>query len=112
MPDETMKNVNSRLVDKLLKNPEWQNLRESLKVEVEHDYKMSLQKAIIDYVLKDSSELRRLKIGAIPRNFPLKIIRAPVPWCDSMNQAREGQSVQLFITNTVMIELQNLWHTK
>jgi len=107
-----MDNVRAKLLPKLLENPDWKTLRTELQVEIHNDYSLSLRKAIIDYVLKDQGELQRLKIGSIPKSHPQRSIRAPVPWNDSMRVAKEAQTQQLFISNTVMTQLQNLWHNK
>ena len=112
MPKETPGGVNSRILPKLLKNPEWRELRENLWSEVRDNYKESWQKAIVDYILMDSVEKERLRISAFPHSFPLRLIRAPVPWHNNFLQCREAQMQQLFITNRIMTELQRLWWEK
>lgn len=112
MPDETIDNIYHHLSPRLLQNPDWQPLREDLVEEVQQNYQLSLQKAIVDYILRDSNELKRLKIGSVPRVFPQKFIRAPIPWHDSMREAFNAQAQQLFITNRIMSELQLLWENK
>lgn len=112
MPEETMANVHARLLPKLVCNQEWAGVRQRLHEEVQQDYLQSVQKATVDYVLLDSSEMARLKIGSVPRGPPQRTIRAPVPWHTSLNAAREAQAAQLFTTNRVMAELQQLWQNK
>ena len=112
MPVSVKRNVNSRLLPKLLENPDWKELRKELWNEVLKDYKLSWQKAIVDYILIDTMEMKRLRIESIPRGFPKRVIRAPVPWHDRFQQAREAQVQQLFITNDIMAELQSLWWNK
>ncbi len=112
MPAKTVQNIHSHLAPKLLQNPNWQPLRENLLEEIQQNYQLSIQKAIVDYILRDTTELKRLKIVAVPRVFPKKIIRAPVPWHDSMRLAFDAQAQQLFITNRIMSELQTLWQNK
>lgn len=112
MPAETMEEIYRHLAPKLLQNPDWQPLKDQLVEEVQQNYQLSLQKAIVDYILRDSNELKRLKIASVPRVFPQKTIRAPVPWHDSFRQAFDAQSQQLFITNRIMSELQLLWENK
>ena len=112
MPERTMPNVHSKLLKKLLDNPDWKSLREDLHTEILDDYNLSLKKAIIDYILKNQGEMKRLKIGSVPQSHPLRAVRAPVPWESSMKEAKEAQTQQLFICNTVMTELQKLWHNR
>ena len=63
----------------------------------------------VDYILKDPEEKTRLHITAIPRAFPQRIIRAPVPWHDTYQQMKEFNEMHLFTTNPMMLELQNIW---
>lgn len=112
MPDKTQSNVNSRILAKLLKNPDWKELREKLWMEVRNDYAESWQKSIVDYVLMDSSEKDRLRITSFPHSFPLRIIRAPVPWHEHFQHSKEAQVHQLFVTNQIMTELHDLWWRK
>ncbi len=112
MPERTMTRVQAKLKKKLLENPNFKSLRQELHQEIIDDYHCSLKKAIIDYILEDGGEMKRLKIGSLPQALPRRAIRAPVPWEESMRNAKEAQSQQLFISNTVMTELHNLWHSK
>ena len=107
-----MTKVHDLLLPELVHNPEWAGLRELLHEEIQQDYVHSLQKAIVDYVLMDSSEMARLKIASVPQGFPHRTIRAPIPWHASLSAAREAQAAQLFTTNRVMVELQQLWQNK
>lgn len=60
-----------------------------------------------------SSKVSHYFITCLPLYVLLyRTIRAPVPWHDSFAKAWEMQNAQLFITNTVMKELRNLWDTK
>lgn len=112
MPERTTGNVHSRILPKLLNNPDWRELSGRLWAEVEEDYRKSWQKSIVDYVLMDSSERDRLMIESYPHAFPQRIIRAPMPWHGSFVQSKEAQTLQLFITNRIMTELHTLWQTK
>ncbi len=112
MPDSTKESVNSYLHPKLLHNPSWKGLREELWDEIQGDYNQSWKKAVVDYILMDSSEMDRLSINSIPHSFRKRVIRAPVPWHDNFSLCREAQTQQLFITNKIMSELQLLWWNK
>lgn len=112
MPADIRENVNTRLHPKFLKNPHWKELRRKLWEETEDDYKFSWQKSVVDYILMDSSEMERLKIGTLPQQLPRKVVRAPVPWHNSFLESRDAQMLQLFITNEIMRDLQILWENK
>ena len=112
LPDETTSNVHSRILPKLLGNQDMQELRNKLWEEVHKDFQTSMQKSIVDYILMDSLELKRLRIASLPPKHPRHVLRAPLPWHESLCQARDAQAVQLFVTSEVMRELQQLWFTK
>uniref|UniRef100_A0A8C9V6G4 Dynein axonemal heavy chain 7 n=1 Tax=Scleropages formosus TaxID=113540 RepID=A0A8C9V6G4_SCLFO len=86
-----------------------QKLKSDNLEEVFHDYDFSLRKSIVDYVLRDPSERRRLFISSIPRPFPPRVIRGPVPWSSSYREARDCMVHHLFTVNPVMLHLQELW---
>ncbi|XP_062266298.1 dynein axonemal heavy chain 3 [Platichthys flesus] len=86
-----------------------QTLRADLKVEVKRDYDFSLKKSIVDYILMDPSECQRLSIWSIPKSFPSRVIRAPVPWAASCMEAKGWQTKHLFTISPLMVLLQDVW---
>lgn len=66
----------------------------------------------VDYVLMDPSEGRRLSISSIPKPFPQRVIRAPVPWTLSYKEVSTWQSQHLFTVSPIMILLQDVWIKK
>ncbi|NXH21208.1 DYH3 protein, partial [Bucco capensis] len=93
----------------VLANPGLENLLASLKEEIKADYCISLMKAIVDYILMDPAERKRLFIGSTPRPFPQRVVRAPVPWHSSYKEAKSWNERNLFIVNPLMLTLQQLW---
>ncbi|CAB0007617.1 unnamed protein product [Nesidiocoris tenuis] len=51
-----------------------------LKNDLMDNYYLALRTAIVEYVLKDPEERKRLNIETMPYKFPTVVIRAPVPW--------------------------------
>ena len=47
-------------------------LEQELKEEIKQDYKYSMKKAIVDYVLLNPDERARVKIEALPKPFIIK----------------------------------------
>ncbi|XP_070580768.1 dynein axonemal heavy chain 3-like [Ptychodera flava] len=109
-PIEMMGNILCRLSKKIKEDPELDRMQKDLICEVDDDYDFSLRKSIVDYILKDPEEKRRLHIDWIPRSFPWRTIRAPVPWHQSYSEHKQTNEAHLFITNPIMLELQNLWY--
>jgi dynein heavy chain len=110
MTKHQMNSFYKRLLPQLVSN--FADTCKSLEEEILNDYNSSLKKAIVDYILMDPQEKRRLRIGALPLASPQRIIRAPVPWHDDFRKTFEAQEVQLFIGNDVMLQIQKLWHDK
>lgn len=63
----------------------------------------------VDYVLMDSSERLRLSISSVPKSFPWRVIRAPVPWMSSYQETHLWQSQHLFSASPIMVLLQEVW---
>uniref|UniRef100_A0A8C3QX22 Uncharacterized protein n=1 Tax=Cyanoderma ruficeps TaxID=181631 RepID=A0A8C3QX22_9PASS len=105
------------VVNKILKHipthippsPELERFLARLKEEIKTDYCTGLMKAIVDYVLLDPAERKRLSIQSTPRPFPRRIICAPVPWHSSYKETKSWNESNLFIVNSLMPTLQELW---
>uniref|UniRef100_A0A8C8RBN6 Dynein heavy chain 3, axonemal n=1 Tax=Pelusios castaneus TaxID=367368 RepID=A0A8C8RBN6_9SAUR len=95
-----------------LTNPNLEKLLHSLTEEIEDDYHISLMKNIVDYILMDPAERERLFIGNIPRSFPQRVIRAPVPWHGVYQEMKSWNESHLFTVNPMMLMLQHLWFTE
>ncbi|XP_073447159.1 dynein axonemal heavy chain 3 isoform X1 [Aquarana catesbeiana] len=107
-----MDGILANVPSQLLKNPALKKLLEEIKEEIVNDYHTSLRKSIVDYILRDPEEKDRLQIGNIPRYFPLRVIRAEVPWHSSYSDAHKWNEDHLFTVNAMMLELQQLWITQ
>ncbi|KAI3358460.1 hypothetical protein L3Q82_014895 [Scortum barcoo] len=86
-----------------------QSLRANLEEEVRRDYVFSLKKSIVDYILMDPAECHRLSISSVPKPFPRRLIRAPVPWAANYKEAHMWQSQHLFTISQIMVLLQDVW---
>lgn len=84
-------------------------LMEELNKEVSNEYVNSMKKSIVDYVLMNLEERKRLKIEWIPKKFNLKTIRAPVPWHDEYSQSHAWVQVNMHNVNKINSHLQDLW---
>ncbi|XP_046326217.1 dynein axonemal heavy chain 3-like [Haliotis rufescens] len=104
-----VKNIQRLVPSHLISSWEHETLNQLLLQEIDTGYEMSIRKSIVDYVLKDQDERDRLHIAWTPKPFPLRLIRAPVPWHQSYHQAHNFNLNHLFITNSIMHDLQNIW---
>lgn len=84
----------------------------NLEPEIINDYKQSLRSAIVDYILMDPDEWKRLSIETLPVEFPVLCIRAPVPWHQSKVTASHLIRHCLFVGNVILRDIRDLWFSK
>nr|XP_040045455.1 dynein heavy chain 3, axonemal-like isoform X2 [Gasterosteus aculeatus aculeatus] len=84
-------------------------MRENIQEEVKREYCFTLTKSIVDYILMDPSECQRLSISSIPKSFPRRVIRGPVPWHTSYKKVHTWQGQHLYAVGHIMILLQDVW---
>uniref|UniRef100_A0A8C0BHP6 Uncharacterized protein n=1 Tax=Buteo japonicus TaxID=224669 RepID=A0A8C0BHP6_9AVES len=106
---EVMNVILKHIPTHILANPDLENLLAILKEEIKADYRISLMKAIVDYILMDPAERDRLFIGSTPCPFPRRVVRAPVPWHSSYKEVKNWNEKNLFVVNPLMPTLQQLW---
>uniref|UniRef100_A0A3B1JRX0 Uncharacterized protein n=1 Tax=Astyanax mexicanus TaxID=7994 RepID=A0A3B1JRX0_ASTMX len=83
--------------------------RAELLEEIQTDYAFAIRRSIVDYILLDPEERERLLILSVPRPYPSRVIRAPVPWMLSYREAHDWNTQHLFTIHPIMLHLQNLW---
>lgn len=64
---------------------------------------------LVDYVLLDPSERRRLAVYNVPTPFPKRVIHAPVPWETGYKESCAWIKNHLFAVSAMTIILQNIW---
>lgn len=87
-------------------------ITKDLQFEIIDDYKQSLRYAIVNYILMDPDEQKRLSIKTFPIDFPVLCIRAPVPWHQFKVIADHSMQHNLFIGNTILRDICDLWFSK
>ncbi|ESO89088.1 hypothetical protein LOTGIDRAFT_210054 [Lottia gigantea] len=107
-----LKEIENLVPQALLENPELEDIHTELIEEIHEDHRQSIRKSIVDYILKDPEEKERLFIAWTPKPFPQRLIRAPVPWHDMYQRMKSYNGTYLFITNPIMLALQNVWFDK
>ncbi|ELW62513.1 Dynein heavy chain 3, axonemal [Tupaia chinensis] len=107
--NEVMVRISKLISNTLLASPSLEPLMTALVEEKENDYYSSLMKSIVDYILMDPMERKRLFIESIPRTFPQRVIRAPVPWHSVYRSAKKWNEDHLHTVNPMMLSLKELW---
>lgn len=70
MPSNQMNLFYKRVSPALTANPDYASICSSLETEILNDYQYSLRKAVVDYILIDPDEKKRLNINAVPLSSP------------------------------------------
>lgn len=107
--EEVMERICKLIPKELLTTPALEPLQAELRSEMNSDYYFSLMKSIVDYILMDPMEKKRLFIESIPRLFPQRVIRAPVPWHNIYQSSKKWNEEHLHIVNPMMYNLKKLW---
>ncbi|ETE64178.1 Dynein heavy chain 3, axonemal, partial [Ophiophagus hannah] len=111
--DENMlNNILTRIPSNFLASPDLEALLNSLMGEIQSDYQIWLMKNIVDYILMDPDEKKRLFICNAPQPFPQRVIRAPVPWHKIYQDTKLWNETHLFTVNPMMLTLQQLWFSE
>lgn len=110
--DKVMVRISKLISNSLLTSPFLEPLLVALVDEKENDYYGSLMKSIVDYILMDPMERKRLFIDSVPRMFPQRVIRAPVPWHSAYRNAKKWNEEHLHSVNPMMLSLKDLWFTE
>uniref|UniRef100_S4R6H6 Uncharacterized protein n=1 Tax=Petromyzon marinus TaxID=7757 RepID=S4R6H6_PETMA len=64
---------------------------------------------VLDYILEDPAERRRLRVASVPRPFAVRTVRAPVPWRAAFQQAQASAASDLFSIHPMMLHIHWLW---
>lgn len=104
-----LQNVMALINEKLRKN--YQQSLTDLSDEVREDYLLSVKKAIVDFVLRDSRELEAEKNkGKIPE-YKLELDLVPKPWHANYERARNDINKNLHSINPCMAQVLKLWYS-
>ncbi|KAG8145621.1 hypothetical protein E2320_012135 [Naja naja] len=110
--ENVLNNILTHIPSNFLASPDLEALLNSLMGEIQSDYQIWLMKNIVDYILMDPDEKKRLFICNIPQPFPQRVIRAPVPWHKIYQDTKLWNETHLFTVNPMMFTLQQLWFSE
>lgn len=83
-----------------------------LEAEVRRDYDRANRKIILDYILMDPDELKRIGIASYRRSGGSSMqIRGPVPWHDETGVHKERLRNDLYAFDERVLKLNALWET-
>lgn len=82
-----------------------------LSEEVREDYLLSVKKAIVDFVLRDSRDTDSEKTAEKQPEYKLELEVVPKPWHASFERSRYDVSRNLHSINPCMCQLLLLWYS-
>jgi dynein heavy chain len=98
------------LIPEKIRKKSRQSLQD-LSEEVREDYLLSVKKAIVDFVLRDSRDAESEKTAEKVADYKLELEIVPKPWHASFERARYDVTRNLHTINPCMCQLLLLWHT-
>jgi dynein heavy chain len=103
-----IQNVMSLISERLRKD--YQNSVAILSDEVREDYLLSVKKAIVDFVLRDSKEQESDKYKAKIPEYKLELEVVPKPWHHNYVHSRNEIFKNLHSINPCMAQVLKLWY--
>lgn len=80
--------------------------------EIMEFYSYHTRKNLLHYILKDPKELKRLRIQQIPCDYPVLVVRAPVPWHNTFCVSQQLMEKHFYNGNIVVLQIRDLWENK
>ena len=106
---ERLKNVLSLISQELRQNHPQSVV--DLSEEMKEDYLLSVKKAIVDFVLKDTREQDSLETKKVVAEYKAELDVVPKPWHPNFEKARYEISNNLHSINPCMLQVLKLWYT-
>ncbi|KAK6624385.1 hypothetical protein RUM44_011244 [Polyplax serrata] len=111
-PKEYLVNARKRIAPKYFSKLEYRIAARKVEEEIQQYYCYSARQTILEYILLDQMERKRLNIETYPIKYPSILIRSPVPWHCNKVLAEQRLLRNLFIGNPVFEHLNKLWDQK
>ena len=109
LENERLKNVLSLISQDLRKNHPQTVV--DLSEEMKEDYLLSVKKAIVDFVLKDTREQDQVDPKQVVAEYKSELNIVPKPWHHSFDKAKLEISTSLHSINPCMLQVLKLWYT-
>lgn len=77
--------------------------------EIRDDYMNSMRVALLDYIMLDPNERKRLNIQTYPIRYPVLNIRSPVTWHQRKVTAEHLMQYNYYCGAPVIVALMNIW---
>ncbi|CAH1180398.1 unnamed protein product, partial [Phaedon cochleariae] len=102
----------SKIPPKLTKLKEFRAMVAADERDVMKLYCIFMRKHLLTYVLQDPAEMKRLQFHTFPIDFPILLIRAPVPWHTQYCLSTQFMEKHYHNGNIVVRSIRDLWYKK
>ena len=113
--DDAIAPIDEARITQILIKMSKKDLKEPFKSQLINEIKgfwnLSLKQSVLDYLLLDNSEQKRLGIVPFIDYYIPKIARAPVPWHEEFLKNKALILENLYISNPIMLQLLQLFST-
>lgn len=80
-----------------------------LLMDLQEDYRFSIKRNFMRYILQSDVERKRLQLEMDPPDFPIATIKAPVPWKCQVQIAKNRLEEVLMVNHPLLQAIQMLW---
>ncbi|KAF5289736.1 hypothetical protein FQA39_LY03653 [Lamprigera yunnana] len=108
-PKHLLQRAKKFLATKFQKLPFYHRYMSMFEAEIMDYFRMWMKWNLLKYVIQDPFERDRLKILTFPTEYPIMLVRSPVPWHTSYNLGKQSLEHHLHISNLIVIKLRKLW---
>lgn len=108
-PDEYLLIAKHKVPEKYKRLRDYKTIMDSYRPEILVDYDKAMRWYLMKYVLNDPSEWRRLKIQTFPSEYPVMVVRAPVPWHTTYVLSQQALEKKFVKGHIVVIKIRDLW---
>ncbi|XP_030747452.1 dynein heavy chain 3, axonemal isoform X2 [Sitophilus oryzae] len=109
---ELLVRAKRKIPDKYRSVKGYKNMISAHECEVQRWYCIYMRYNMVQYVLNDPNEWKRLRIESFPKPYPALVVRAPVPWHNQYCVSKQYMERHYFQGNIVIRKIGELWYNK
>lgn len=112
IPKDSVARIRAKLNQKWLTDIMLKRKVAQIGDELFENHLLAERKSIIDYVLLDPAENLRTGVMQVPPRYKSSIVRAPVPWRQTLLVAKQYCRHNLFTTNPIILRIRMTWERR
>ncbi|XP_057653134.1 dynein axonemal heavy chain 3 [Diorhabda carinulata] len=107
--EELIKCAMAKIPEKYKALKEYKGLMQSDRKSLRKYFCIFMRKHLLQYVLKDPAEWKRLRFQTFPSDFPIMMVRAPVPWHSTYCISTQLMEKHYYNGNMIIRKIRDLW---